>query len=117
MSQAREHIDYLRDMLDAADKATEFVAGLDTHTFVADSKTTYAVVRALELIGEAAKKIPSSIRRRYPDVEWSAMAGMRDRLTHEYFGVNLDVVWQTVQEDLPILRPRLRSIIQEIREQ
>jgi uncharacterized protein with HEPN domain len=101
-------------MLDAADKAAEFASGLDAPAFARDTKSVYAVVRALEIIGEAAKGIPTSIRRRYPGLPWSDMAGMRDKLTHEYFGVSLEVVWRTVQDDLPNLRSRLRAIIAEL---
>src|SRR5437870_4576224 len=101
-------------MLDAADKAVEFASGLNASTFAADEKTVYAVVRALEIIGEAAKSIPTAVRRAYPAITWRAMAGMRDKLTHEYFGVNRQVVWRTVQDDLPGLRSKLRPIIVEL---
>lgn len=87
---------------------------MDASAFAADAKTVYAVVRALEVIGEAAKKIPPTLRRCYPELPWRAMTGMRDKLTHEYFGVNLEVVWRTVREDLPSLRSRLAPIIAEL---
>ena len=114
MSAPRDQLDYLRDMLDAADKANEFVRGMDEAAFAADTKTVFAVVRALEIIGEAAKKIPPSVQRRFPHLAWRAMAGMRDKLTHDYFGVNLEVVWRTIQEDLPDLAESLRSAIAEL---
>jgi uncharacterized protein with HEPN domain len=114
VSPPRDHADYFRDMLDAADKAQEFTRGMDAPAFAADTKTAYAVVRALEIIGEAAKKIPLSVQRRYSAVPWREMAGMRDKLTHDYFGVNLEVVWRTVQEDLPDLAERLRSAIADL---
>ena len=72
--------------------------------FAGDAKTVFAVVRALEIIGEATKKLPQSVRDRYPKVPWREMAGIRDKLIHDYFGVNLAVVWKTVIEDLPGLR-------------
>jgi uncharacterized protein with HEPN domain len=84
--------------------------------FVKDKKTVDAVVRNLEIIGEATKNIPESARKQYPSVPWRDMAGMRDRLIHGYFGVNLDVVWKTVKERLPIVKPLVKEALAEIRE-
>jgi uncharacterized protein with HEPN domain len=78
MKRKREYIDYLRDILEAAQNAEQFVAGMDVTAFEGDAKTSFAVIRALEIIGEAAKHIPSAVRQRYPAVPWRAMAGMRD---------------------------------------
>ena len=69
--------------------------------FVKDTKTTYAVIRALEIIGEATKKVPSSVKTNYGQIPWKKMAGMRDKVIHEYFGVDLKRVWNTVKNDLP----------------
>ncbi len=101
MSHPRIYLDYFRDMLKSAEKAIEFVDGMDFEQFAKDEKTIYAVVRALEIIGEAARKIPEDMRKAYPDIPWREIAGTRDKLIHEYFGVNLSVVWRTVQDDLP----------------
>ena len=113
MSREREYFDYLRDMLDSSQKAIEFVAGLDYTQFSADDKTTYAVVRALEIVGEAAKKIPMDMRESYAEIPWREIAGTRDKLIHEYFGVNLAVVWRTVQDDLPRLVEQLQALLQD----
>jgi uncharacterized protein with HEPN domain len=111
MSGKRTHVDYLRDILDAAGKAREFAQGLDFEQFASDDRTTFAVVRALEIIGEAAKKVPPAVRERYPDVPWQEMAGIRDKLIHDYFGVDLRVVWRTLHEDLPPLRAQIAQIL------
>lgn len=113
MSHSRVYLDYLRDMLISAEKAVEFVGAMNYEQFAKDEKTIYAVVRALEIIGEAARKIPEDMRKTYPDIPWREIAGTRDKLIHEYFGVNLKVVWRTVQDDLPILVKQLRKTIDE----
>ncbi len=69
-----------------------------------DKKTLYAVIRCLEVLGEAAKKIPNCIREEYPEIPWQEIAGMRDRLIHEYFGVDIETIWDTIQEDLSPLK-------------
>jgi uncharacterized protein with HEPN domain len=114
MKQKREYIDYLRDILDAAQKAEQFVAGMDITAFEGDAKTFFAVIRALEIIGEAAKYIPASVRQRYPEVPWRAMAGMRDRVIHNYLGVNLQRVYETVKQDVPSLRSAITRILADL---
>jgi uncharacterized protein with HEPN domain len=79
----REYVDYASDIRDAAEKAQLFAAGIDFEGFQANDEKVFAVIRALEIIGEASKKIPASIRKRYPEVPWAAMAGMRDKLAHD----------------------------------
>ena len=112
MKEGREYVDYLRDILDAIMKTRQFVEGMDFDGFCSDDKTVFAVVRALEIIGEATKKIPDEVRERYPDLHWREMAGLRDKLAHDYFGANLDVVWKTVTDDLPLLRNGVTSVLE-----
>jgi uncharacterized protein with HEPN domain len=107
----RAHEDYLRDMLDNAEKALDFVSGMDYDEFFEDEKTSYAVVRALEVIGEAARRVPEDVRDAHPEFPWREVTAMRNKLMHEYFGANMKVVWRTVQEDLPIIIPALRKIL------
>jgi uncharacterized protein with HEPN domain len=111
MSSDRTVVEYLKDILDGIEKAKGFIEGLDYDGFVKDEKTSFAVVRALEIIGEAAKQIPDTIRSQYPDAPWREMAGTRDVLMHRYFGINYRVVWKTVREDLPKLKPVITEIL------
>jgi uncharacterized protein with HEPN domain len=89
---------------------------MDFSTFSTDRRTNLAVVRTLEIIGEATRHVPKSIRRRYPDVPWQDMAAMRNKLIHEYFGVDLEVLWRTIQEDLPPLCEAIQQVIDELGE-
>lgn len=113
MKAKREFLDYLRDIQEALEKIDEFTRGMNFEAFARDDKTSFAVIRALEIVGEAAKKIPKSVRSRYPVVPWQDMAGMRDKLIHDYFGVDLRVVWKTLQIELPPLKSILDQIIRK----
>jgi uncharacterized protein with HEPN domain len=113
MTPERSHLDHLDDIRSAAGKAMSFLGGMTLAEFTADEKTAFAVVRALEILGEASKRIPSDVRDKYPAVPWRAMAGIRDKLIHDYVNVNLEVVWKTVTEDLPSLIPQIEQVIRE----
>lgn len=114
MTAERSYTDYLADILDAVEKAILFTQGMTFDAFAGDEKTIYAVIRALEIVGEATKRIPQAVRQVYPDVPWREMAGMRDKLIHDYVGVNKVVIWKTVCDDLPALRAMMRQIINEV---
>ncbi len=112
----REYGDYLEDIIDAVDSIEEFTHGKDYEDFLEDKKTIYAVVRAFEIIGEAVKNIPPEIRNEYPEIPWKSMAGMRDKVIHGYFGVDNKVLWKTSKEDIPELRPNVKSILDDLDE-
>ncbi|MGC8831783.1 MAG: DUF86 domain-containing protein [Thermoproteota archaeon] len=106
--------DYVNDIVNAMDKAMKFVEGMSYEQFIKDDKTVFAVVRALEIIGEAVKKIPEETRMKYPDIPWKGMAGMRDKVIHEYFGVNLKYVWETVGKRIPGLKPMFERMLKDL---
>ena len=106
----RAILDYINDILDAMTKAQEFVQGFSYNKFLKDDKTQFAVVRAIGIIGEATKNIPVSVRKKYPQIQWREIAGMRDKIVHEYFGLNLKVIWRTVKEDIPTVKPLFEKL-------
>ena len=108
-----EFLDYIEDIIEAMADAVNFVKDMEYAVFVKDKKTVYAVIRAVEIIGEAAKKMPASVRDRYPQIPWKDMAGMRDKVIHEYFGVDLKRVWSTVKTDIPTLKPLFEKILKD----
>ena len=113
MISSRTIRDFLDDIRSAAVKAQGFVSGMDYDTFAADEKTAYAVVRALEIIGEATKRVPEEVRQKQLDIPWRSMSGLRDKLIHDYISVDLEVVWKTVHEDLPGLIVGIERMIQQ----
>ncbi|AKB75315.1 hypothetical protein MSLAZ_2054 [Methanosarcina lacustris Z-7289] len=111
--EERNSVDYLMDILDSIEKIEDFIEGFNFEEFSKDTKTIYAVVRALEIIGEATKNLPDSLRSNHPDVPWKDMAGFRDKVVHGYFGVDLEVVWDTAVEDAPYLKSLIIKILDE----
>lgn len=103
--------EYLRHIAAEADYLIRESTGISAERFTADETLRRAFVRSLEIIGEAAKKVPDEFRAQYPTVEWRAMAGMRDRLIHNYFGVDYELVWDVVQNRIPALRRQIASIL------
>ena len=106
-------IEYLRHILDEAVYISGKAEGLSKEEFMKDETVRRAFVRSIEVIGEATKKVPAGFRQRYMTVEWKVMAGMRDRLIHDYFGIDYDLVWDVVTTKIPSLKQEIEKIIQD----
>ena len=107
---SRDWVFRIQDILRAIDKIESFVKGMTLNQFKKNEMVIDAVVRNLEVIGEASKSIPIAVRRKYPDIPWMKMGGMRNVLIHEYFGVDVKIVWRTIKKSLPILHEQLQQI-------
>ena len=114
MSAKRVYTDYLQDIVDHAEKAMRFVRGVSFDDFGDNEEKVFAVVKMLEIIGEAARHLPKSVRDKYANIPWKQVTGMRDKMTHEYFSVDLEVVWRTVHDDLPPLRDTAKKILEDL---
>jgi uncharacterized protein with HEPN domain len=101
----------MSDMIEAISRIAEYTSDLTRETFLADRMRIDAVVRNLEIIGEAAKRMTEETRNRTPDIEWRQIIGLRNRVVHEYFGVDTEIAWQIVSHDLTPLRLRLTSVL------
>ena len=103
----------VQHILDEAGEACKYTEGISFDGFVEDGKTVRAVIRSIEVIGEAASKISIEFRKEHPDVPWQKIIGMRNRLIHVYFDIDYNIIWQTVKENLPPLIEQLQSILKD----
>ncbi len=104
---------YVQDILEAIGRIEQYLEGLTFEQFSKDIKTTDAVIRNFAIIGKAAKNIPVNVKREHPEIAWKRVAGMRDKLIHEYFGVDLQIIWDTSKIDLATSKPLLEQLLKE----
>ena len=114
MSKDRQILDYLNDILDSIADIKEFVMEMSYENFIEDKKTIKAVIRSLEVIGEAANKIPVDVRESYPEIPWQEIIDMRNKLIHEYFGIDIDIIWQTIEDDINPLEETANKILHDL---
>jgi uncharacterized protein with HEPN domain len=110
----RNYKDYLKDILEAVNDVHVFIGELTYDEFIKDRKTLNAVVRSIEIIGEASKNIPESVKATYPELPWKQMAGMRDKLIHAYFGVDTETLWKAAKNNIPSLKTLIEEMLKEL---
>jgi len=108
---------YIKDILDSIEKIEKFCHDMSYDQFMADEKTRDAVVRNLEIIGEAAKNISDAMKKKTAQVAWRSMTGMRDKLVHEYFGVSYSIVWETIKNDFADLKSQMKELYRSIEQE
>lgn len=107
----RDYKQYLEDILRAIDSIESFTSGMDQTSFAKNDLVTSAVLRKLEIIGEGAKQIPNHLRDQYPQAEWRKIAGLRDIISHAYFEVSLEIIWDVIENKLPTLKEIVSSML------
>ncbi len=111
----RDYRLFIKDILEAIEDIEAFIGKMSFDRFHADKKTRSAVVWKLEVIGEASKNVPASIRSKYKELPWKDMAGMRDKISHFYFGIDYQIVWEVIRKKLPIVKPAIKKILRDLK--
>jgi len=105
---------YLQDILDAIEKIKKYTAKVDYEMFSKNQMMIDAVLMNIAIIGESVKKIPEDVKERYPDIPWKDIAGMRDKVIHDYFGVDVNIVWETIKKNVPELEQKIKVMLKEL---
>lgn len=108
---------YIKDMISAMERIDEFTLNIKFEEFLRDDKTSSAVVRKLEIIGEAVKQIGPEVTERFPDIPWSSLAKLRDKIIHFYHGIDYELIWKIIKHHLPPLKPKLNKVLEKILEE
>lgn len=109
----KEPIIFIEHILDAIEKIEMFMKGVSRENFQKNIQLQDALIRRIEIIGEAVKNLPKEFRNKYENIPWGDIAGMRDKLTHHYFGVDLEIVWKSVNEEIPELKKYIKNILEK----
>jgi uncharacterized protein with HEPN domain len=115
-SKQRDYLLFLEDIVTAITKIEDYTANLELESFLCSNMIQDAVVRNFEIIGEAVKHVPQRVRRQYPQVEWNEAAGFRDVLIHDYFGIDVDSIWDTIRNNLPLFKGHVIDVLQQEKE-
>ena len=110
----RNATDSLQDILDAIAAVERFTANVSFDEFAQNDEKIFAVEKAIEIMGEAVKNVPDSLKKSYPEIPWKSIAGMRDKLAHQYWQIDVEVIWKTVKNDLPIVKRMILEILTEL---
>jgi len=104
---------FLEDILESIELIENYVTNINFEDFKKDRKTVDAVVRNFEIIGEASKNIPEDIRNKHPDIDWKGIIGLRNRISHEYFGISLSVIWEIIKFELPVFKEKIKYLLEK----
>ncbi|MFH1096432.1 MAG: DUF86 domain-containing protein [Candidatus Desantisbacteria bacterium] len=109
----KDYLVYLRHIMDAICRIEEYIEGINYRDFIKSNLVQAGVIREIEIIGEATKRLSDGFKEGYSDIPWKKMAGMRDKLIHDYMGVDMDAVWDTIERDIPQLREKIKGVFEK----